>query len=216
MTRDKTTQDRTTRPKTIRDNKAAMIGLVGVVAAAAIGALIAGVFALFESDKGSGDTVNNSPCGVIKGSQINCNNPQGEPLPTTNQAPTGTGPWPFRTVNTWGESGVDMGAVVRPCKEQDCGCDPTVKCRLGVAKGNTTVYARCLAHSDFTGVPGEVQDTVWFKIAWPNNKLKATQVFAPTAHDQYSGWVKGSTLEPEGHNGNIPVCPAEPRVEPFN
>ena len=201
--------------KATRNNRAAMIGLVGVIAAAVIGALIAGVFALLKPEENAGDTAIDSPCGVIKGNQINCNNPQGEPLPKTSQTPTGTGPWPFRTVNTWGESGVDIGAVVRPCKEQDCGCDPRLKCRLGVAKGNTTVYARCLAHSDFTGVPGERQDTIWFKIAWPNNRITAAQVFVSTVHDQYSGWVKGSTLEPEGHNGSIPACPAEPRVEPF-
>jgi hypothetical protein len=186
-------------------NRAAKIGAIGVVVAALVGALIAGVFALVKPGKSPAQNVNNSPCGIVQGNNINCNNPQGEPFPVTSQTPVGSGPWPFVTVNTW-KDGVDQGAVVRPCKEQDCGCPQNVKCRLGVARGNTTVYARCVAHSNFTGVAGVVQDTLWFKVTWPNDKIAETQVFVPTAQDRYSGWTKGSSLAPQGHNGNIPAC----------
>jgi hypothetical protein len=184
----------------------AKIGAYGAVAAAVLAALITGIFAVLKSDKSPAQTVNNSPCGIVTGTQINCNNPPGEPFPTTSQQPTGSGPWPFRTVNTWGSDGVDHGAVVRPCKDQECKCPPSVRCSLGVARGNTTVYARCQAHSTFTGVPGQVKDSVWFKVTWPNRKITPTTVYVPTAQDAFSGWILGSFLAPEGHNGNIPTC----------
>lgn len=142
----------------------------------------------------------NSPC--VGNNVCTWNGKQSELLEL--DPPKGPGPWQFFTQDTFTDTGLDVGAVVRPCNVKLC--DGKEGARLGVARGNSPAYAVCKQRTDFTAGLGD--PPVWVKIKWPTNvvAIGGNDVYESRPDSSFEGWVHAHFLRPMGHDGKIPDC----------
>lgn len=116
--------------------------------------------------------------------------------PGATKPPTGSPPYPFVVVDTG-----ELGLFAR-----------TTNVVNGVRVGNTgnheLVWANCVASSDFTpsDVSGETNvGPLWVQVRWKHLDGGQTRGLSEPNETQ-SAWMYRGTLEPVGHNGDIPDC----------
>lgn len=186
--------------------KAAKITGAATIMAAIIAALIAGLFQLAKKDDSGLDVNSGGDVGCVNFGNGNVCEVAGRPRATTTLPPSGKAPFKFRTVNTW-DAHVDRGVKVRACNLEECEqCPGGEVCQLGNIAGNSTVYADCKQLSAFNPEGKKDGDSLWFKIRWPSDKVDRNKVLASSSDDKFAGWIFGSYLEADGHNGDIPDC----------
>lgn len=116
--------------------------------------------------------------------------------PGAAERPAGSGPYPFIVVDTGND-----GLFAR-----------TTNVIEGVRVGNTAnrelVWANCVARSAFTpsDVTGETNvGPLWVEVRWKH--LDGGQTRGLSEPDQtQTAWMYRGTLEPVGHNGDLPQC----------
>jgi hypothetical protein len=109
--------------------------------------------------------------------------------------PTGEGPWPFWVVVS------PDGLQVRSTGTQEGD-------QVGSVTNGSTVWADCVATTEFDpGAQSNVGPS-WLRIRWPSDEPGTTFANStPTA--PFSAFVYRGYVVPAGHNGAIPACEDE-------
>lgn len=109
---------------------------------------------------------------------------------------TGSGPYPFLVVDT-----EELGLFARTTNVMN-------SVRVGNAGNRATVWANCVARSDFTpsDVTGENNvGPLWVQVRWKHLDGGQTRGLSEPNETQ-TAWMYRGDLEPVGHNGDIPSC----------
>jgi hypothetical protein len=176
---------------------------------------VTGFFALFQSGDPGGNNTNTGSGNCVVQNSPNVSCPQGFPPQSPDPELTDEqlaaqlrkentqtdGPWRFMVLFTE-TSRTDPGLKVRSGPGMDGH-------QIGSLGNRQTLWAECDVHSGFNPLRGDPQDAGdrWLKIHWPSTEPER-DVRTSDVSDPVQGWVYAGLVVPNGHNGQLPACPA--------
>jgi hypothetical protein len=164
-----------------------------------------------QSSGGCGQVSNNSTCVVqlqqaVKAAGDSAMDDAALKVRLTKEAKEqpvdfGSGPWPFVVVDTFND-GKDLGLFARTSNRINSDC-------IGTASNRTTIWADCVAVSDFMPPGVDAIDDVgpkWLLVRWKPVPPQARSISEPS--ESQRAWMYLGDTVPLRHDGNIPSCPA--------